>query len=77
MEFEEQRDKIIEELKELNVKMSRQNSVGHILMTGVIYGVGFFIGSVVIATIAFGLLSPWVGQIDWVHDNFVRGTELR
>ena len=73
MELEEQRDKIIDQLQLLNVEMKQQNSVGYIFMKGIIYGVGFFIGSAVIATIAFGVLSPWVGQIDWIRDNFERG----
>jgi hypothetical protein len=77
MELDEQRDKITEELKLLNEKMSTQNSVRHIFFTGVIYGIGFFIGSAIIATIAFGTLSPWVGKIDWVRDNFERGASLR
>ena len=74
MEMEDQRDKIIEQLEKLNVAMSKQNSVRHIFMTGIIYGVGLFIGSAVIATIAFGVLSPWVGKIDWVKENYERGT---
>jgi hypothetical protein len=77
MDLEEQRDKIIEQLEKLNGAMSKQNSVRHIFMTGIIYGVGLFIGSAVIATIAFGVLSPWVGKIDWVKDNFERGTSVR
>ena len=76
MDLEEQRDKIIDQLQLLNVKMKQQNSVGHIFMKGIIYGVGFFIGSVVIATIAFGVLSPWFGKIDWIRDNFERGSSL-
>ena len=77
MELNEQRDRIIEELEALNTKMERQNSVRHILVTGIIYGVGFFIGSAILATIALGVLGPWVGQISWIGDNYERGTELR
>ncbi len=77
MEIEEQRDTIIAQLEMLNAKMKQQGSVRHIFVTGVIYGVGFFIGSAIIATIAFGVLSPWIGKIDWVRDNFERGASLR
>ncbi len=77
MNTKEQRDAIVDQLESLNTKMSRQNSIKHIFLTGVIYGVGFFIGSAVIATIAFGVLSPWIGEIDWIRDNFERGASLR
>lgn len=77
MDTEEQKDKIIEQLELLNKKMTQQNSVRHNFMKGIIYGVGFFIGSVVIATILLGILSPWFGKIDFVRDNFVKGTSLK
>jgi hypothetical protein len=41
-----------------------------------VYGIGFFIGSAIIATIIIGFLSPWIVQIDWVRDSFVRGVEI-
>ena len=76
-EIEEQRDKIIEQLELLNAKMAKQNSIKHIFITGIIYGLGVFIGSAVLATIAFGVLSPWFGQIDWVKDNYERGAGMQ
>lgn len=39
-------------LKELNRAVKAQMSVWYILKTGVIYGVGFVIGSTIVATIA-------------------------
>lgn len=77
MDTEKQQDKIIEQLETLNDKMAEQNTIKRIFVTGIIYGVGFFIGSAIIATIAFGVLSPWFGKIDWVRDNFERGATLR
>ncbi len=77
METEDQRDKIIIELKALNEKLALQNSVRHIFLTGMIYGVGLFIGSAVIATIAFGTLGPFVGKIDWVKETYERGASLQ
>ncbi len=77
MTTEEEQNKIVEQLEMLNQKMEQQNSIGYIFSRGIIYGIGFFIGSAVIATIAFGVLSPWVGQIQWVKDNFERGASMR
>jgi hypothetical protein len=74
--LEEQRDRIIEELEELNKKMATQNSIRHVFLRGLIYGVGVLIGSAVIATIILGVVSPWVVQIDWVQDNFTRGVQI-
>jgi hypothetical protein len=76
MSLEEQREEIIVQLEQLNAAVKTQNSIRHIFMTGVIYGVGFFLGSAVIATIAFGIFAPWIGQIGWIRDNFTRGAEL-
>lgn len=76
MELEEQRDKIIEQLELLNSKMVWQNSVKHIFVTGIIYGVGFFIGSAVLATIALGVLGPIFGKNEWVRSNYETGTSI-
>lgn len=76
MDTEENREKIIEQLELLNAKMERQASFRHVLVIGIIHGIGLFIGSVIIASIAFGVLSPWVGKIDWIKDNFERGSSL-
>lgn len=76
MEIDIEREKIIRELELLNEKMERQLSFRRTFGTGIIYGIGFFLGSVIIASVAFGLLAPWVGQIDWIKDNFERGASL-
>ncbi|MCE9541273.1 hypothetical protein K8R03_01785 [Candidatus Kaiserbacteria bacterium] len=76
MDMDHQRDTIIEQLEKLNKKVSRQNSVGFIFMTGIIYGVGFVIGSAVIATIALGLLLPYFSDIPWVASTFARGSTI-
>ncbi len=77
MDIEAQRDKITEQLEMLNSKIGRQNSIKYIFTSGIIHGVGFFIGSAIVATILFGLLSPWIGQIGWIRDSFERGASLR
>jgi len=73
MNLEEQRDKIIDELIKLNEKVERQLSFGRMFYVGIIYGVGFFIGSAILATIALGVLAPIFGDIPFVHDIFTRG----
>ncbi len=76
MDLENQRDKIIEQLEILNVKIDRQNSAKQILKMGIIYGIGFFIGSAILATIALGVLGPIFGKIEWVKSNFETGVEI-
>ncbi len=76
MDLENQRDKIIEQLEILNIKIDRQNSIRHILKTGIIYGIGFFIGSAILATIALGVFGPIFGKIEWVRTNFETGTSI-
>lgn len=70
-------DVIIEELKSLNEKIEEQKSLKRIFLKGVIYGVGFFVGSAILATILLGFLRPWVSQIDWARENFERGSSLQ
>lgn len=76
MTLEDQRDKIIENLELLNHQVARQNSFGRMLVIGVIYGIGFFFGSAIIATIAFGILGPWFGQIEWIRSAFETGAAI-
>ncbi len=76
MDLENQRDKIIEQLELLNAKMDRQGSTVQILKMGVIYGIGFFIGSAILAVIALGVLGPLFGEIEWVRNNFETGAEI-
>lgn len=68
---------ILENLEALNRQMALQNSLRRIFLVGIIYGIGFFMGSVILATIAFGIFGPWFGQIGWVRDAFVEGSALR
>lgn len=76
MNVEDQNDKIIKQLEILNAEIERQNSTRHVIITGIIYGIGFFIGSAILATIALGILGPIFGKISWVGENFERGTSL-
>ena len=63
MNIEEQNDEIIKQLVTLNSSIQKQNSRSYSFGTGVIYGIGFFIGSAIIATIALGILGPILGKI--------------
>lgn len=76
MDTDEQRDRIIQQLESLNVKLARQLSLKQILVTGIIYGIGFFVGSAILATLALGIFGPIVGKISWVQDNFNRGSTI-
>ena len=76
MNIEDQNDKIIKQLEILNAGIGRQNSTKHVIITGIIYGIGFFIGSAVLATLALGILGPIFGKISWVGENFDRGTSI-
>jgi len=76
MSLEEQREEIIGQLGVLNAMVKKQNSVRHIFMTGIIYGVGFVVGSAILATITLGIIGPLVGQIPWVHDTYEAGSTL-
>ncbi len=72
----EKESEVIAHLETLNKQIALQNSLPRMFVVGIIYGVGFFVGSAVIATIAFGILGPIFGRIAWVHDAFVQGVNL-
>ena len=63
-------------LERLSRQIEKQNSFWHMFIAGVIYGVGFFVGSAIIATIAFGLFGPWFGQFAWIRSAFETGVSL-
>ncbi len=72
----EESRQIIAQLEMLNAQVVKQNSLLRMLWVGVIYGIGFFIGSAIIATIALGIFGPWFGQIPWVRSAFEMGYSL-
>jgi|GEM_PF-1092107 len=71
-----QRDKILEQLEQLNIAMEKQRKVRYQVREGIIHGIGFFIGSVIIATILLGVLGPIFGKIQWVRDSYQAGEEI-
>lgn len=63
-------------LENINQELVLQNSLRRMFLIGIVYGIGFFAGSAVIATIALGYFGPWFAQIPWIHDAFVTGGSL-
>ncbi len=45
-------------------------------VVGIVYGIGFFVGSAIIATIALGIFGPWFGKIEWLRSSFELGGSL-
>lgn len=76
MNIEEQNNEIIAQLVTLNTSIKKNSSKVHVFGTGIVYGLGFFIGSAIIATITLGILGPIFGKIDWVGESFEKGTVL-
>ena len=64
--IEDQRDHIVEHLERLNKNVERQISVFHIFMTGIIYGVGFVIGSSILAAFAVGIVTEIFGPVSFI-----------
>lgn len=67
---------ILKELQLANKQLRLQNALWRVLLVGVVYGIGFFIGSVILATIAFGVFGPWFGRVHWIERAFTTGTQL-
>ena len=72
----EQRDEVITQLEQANIHLAQQNALSHIFFTGIIQGIGFFIGSAIIATVALGIFGPLLAKIPFVHDLFQAGSNL-
>lgn len=76
METKDEQQELIEEMSELKEEVAQQNSLSWMFVRGMVYGVGFVVGSAIIATILLGLLGPWFADIPWVRDTFRAGEEL-
>jgi len=75
MNPEEHRE-IVEHLEKINEQLAKQNSLKRMFAIGIVYGVGFFVGSAIIATIMLGLFGPWFGQFFWIRNAFETGASL-
>ena len=74
--MDQEQNTIIGQLQMLHKEVAKQNSLSWMFLTGIVYGIGFFIGSAIIATIALGVLGPWIGEIPWVQNAFTTGQHL-
>jgi hypothetical protein len=73
---QDQMQKLIEHLDALNARLARQYSFRHMFASGVLYGIGFVVGSAIIATILLGIFGPYFAQIPWVRAAYEAGTQL-
>jgi hypothetical protein len=55
--------KIVENLEELNESLASQNSAKSFLVKGMLYGVGFVVGSTILAAILFSVLNIVLGDV--------------
>lgn len=62
-----QHQQIIDELQGLNEKLARQNHWGHIFAAAVVYGVGFVIGSTILASILASIFLPILQRAPFMH----------
>ena len=76
MTTEEEHAELMRELRSLNAEIRDQRSLSRMFVMGVIYGIGFFVGSAIIATLLLGLLGPVFGAIPWIRDAFMTGLSL-
>jgi len=63
----------VAQLTELTAEMREQNSLWRSLLRGIFYGVGFVVGSAIIAVIVIGFLLPIVRDIPGVAQFFSAG----
>ncbi len=73
---EDQHAKIIEQLTLLNKQVAKTNSFSRMLVIGIIYGIGFVIGSAIIATLTLGIFAPWFAEIPWIRSTFESGNSI-
>ena len=76
MEQGDEQQKVLEQLTILNTEVRRQSSLSRMFLIGIVYGVGFFIGSAILATIALGILGPWFAEIPWIRSSFETGASM-
>jgi len=73
----DKQSQILAQLILLNDKIEKQRSFKSVFTTGIIYGIGFFVGSAILATISLGILGPYIAKITWISETYTRGTELK
>ncbi len=70
----EQHKQIIDQLESLNEKIARQNSWRHIFTAALVYGVGFVIGSTILASILASAFLPILQRAPYMHGFLNRPT---
>lgn len=73
----QQENEIVAELKGIHAEIAGQRSFRHAFVIGVISGIGFFVGSVIIATIALGLFGPFFSNVQWIHQSYEAGAAFK
>lgn len=76
MEIAGETREVIVELRAINARLARRNSPAHMLWSGLVYGIGFFIGSAIVATILIGVFGPTLARIPFVSNAFNQGKAL-
>lgn len=71
-----EQEKLIEEMAELKEQVAEQNSLPKMFVRGIVYGIGFVVGSAIIATILVGIFGPLVADIPWVQEVFRAGRDI-
>ncbi len=74
--MEHQQETLIAELKKLNTQILAERSLKRVFLKGIAYGVGFFVGSAILAVIAVGIFGPLIANISWVEESFERGNTI-
>lgn len=73
---DEQYQGILAHLEAIRTELQHDHALVRLFARGVVYGIGFFLGSAIIATILLGIFGPWVAEIGWIRNAFVTGTSL-
>ena len=60
--IEEQRDHINQNLEVLNEQVERQTSVWYVLRNGIIYGIGFIVGSTILTAVVVSIVLRFFGD---------------
>src|SRR3569832_69756 len=76
MELGAHEREILSELRTINARLEWQNSLLHMLWSGLVYGIGFVIGSAILATIIIGIFGPIVARIPLVDSAFSQGKSI-
>ena len=71
-----QQDRMLLELQAINAALARQNSFRRSFLVGIVYGLGFVLGSAIIATFLIGFAAPFIASIPGVADLFSRGVSV-